>query len=272
MFGFGKKEEPKPGAANEKMLKKVVKGNYKINSDGTIDADAVEIEGLGVVSIFNEIGQFNKIKQHFKCGYNKLTSLKGCPEEVGADFDCSGNQLISLEDSPTKVGGSYNCSSNKIKSLKGSPAEIKMMFAFMNNQVSDLAGHPKKANTVMCSGNPGKFTEEQIRAVCTVGSKVKTESKIHEESESQFIENVLGTRVLCYDSGPKTLDRYTILFLDYERERDGSYYALGSSENPFHSYGFGQHVSAKMGRHLGKPIKFRNLPPDVQKFVKQDIE
>jgi hypothetical protein len=33
----------------------------------------------------------------------------------------------------------------------------------------------------------------------------------------------------------------------------------------------GQHCAAMPGRHLGKRVAIKNLPPDVQKFVKQSF-
>lgn len=41
-----------------------------------------------------------------------LTSLDGCPEEVGGLFACSGNQLLSLKDAPKKVGLRFACYDN----------------------------------------------------------------------------------------------------------------------------------------------------------------
>jgi len=40
--------------------------------------------GLSIISI-----QFNIVKGDFYCNYNKLTSLKGYPKEIGRDFICS---------------------------------------------------------------------------------------------------------------------------------------------------------------------------------------
>jgi hypothetical protein len=48
-----------------------------------------------------------------------LTSLEGCPSEVGGDFFCHKNKLTSLEDihkQIKKIGGDFFCNGNKIKS------------------------------------------------------------------------------------------------------------------------------------------------------------
>lgn len=44
--------------------------------------------------------KFNKIEGDFFCGFNKLESLKGCPEIVNGNFSCNNNNLKSLKFSP----------------------------------------------------------------------------------------------------------------------------------------------------------------------------
>ncbi len=77
--------------------------------------------------------------------------------------------------------------------------------------------------------------------------------------------------VRLYDNGGKTLDRYTAIYMD-EVERPGLYSARGMSEQPFSPQGFGCYTSAMPGRHLGKRIKFEELPVDCQKLVLQDTQ
>lgn len=77
-----------------------------------------------------------------------------------------------------------------------------------------------------------------------------------------------------YDNGGKTFDRYTAVFEDrpYTRNmRDPRVEALAFSENPFHPQGFGQHTSAMPGRHLGKRIELKDLPPKARQFVEQNL-
>lgn len=81
-----------------------------------------------------------------------------------------------------------------------------------------------------------------------------------------------GTELRVYDNGGKTFDRYTIIPPRYakdSRERNGMWFAIGASENPFHPQGFGMHVAAEPGTHLGKRIHWDSLPVDVQKFARQ---
>ena len=35
---------------------------------------------------------FGKVDGNFYCYHNRLTSLSGCPSEVGGNFDCSNNK------------------------------------------------------------------------------------------------------------------------------------------------------------------------------------
>jgi hypothetical protein len=72
-----------------------------------------------------------------------------------------------------------------------------------------------------------------------------------------------------YDNGGKTLDRYEVVYDAYCG--DGLYEGVGMSEHPFHPQGFGQHGEVKPGRHLGKRIKFEDLPADCQKLVMSDL-
>lgn len=75
-----------------------------------------------------------------------------------------------------------------------------------------------------------------------------------------------------YDNGGETLDRYTAVYMDQPEYQPGTFYARGMSENPFHPQGFGQGCIAMPGRHLGKKIKFEQLPKDCQKLILQDLK
>lgn len=86
----------------------------------------------------------------------------------------------------------------------------------------------------------------------------------------------MNATLRIYDNGGKTLDRFTILpprsAADYRG--DGAknwgapwgWAALGASEFPYSPGGFGQHVTATPGRHLGRRIGWDALPRDVRLF------
>ena len=91
--------------------------NYTINPDGSIDVD-------GDVLLYNRRLKklpldFNIVSGYFNCSWEKLTSLKGCPKEVGGDFYCSYNKLTSLEHSPLIICGLFYCVDNPLESLNG---------------------------------------------------------------------------------------------------------------------------------------------------------
>ena len=85
--------------------------NYTINPDGSIDVN-------GDVYINFDITEFplrfNKVYGNFDCGYNNLTTLKGCPKWVGGYFSCVYNKLRDLEYSPDYVGGWFDCYDNQL--------------------------------------------------------------------------------------------------------------------------------------------------------------
>lgn len=90
----------------------------------------------------------------------------------------------------------------------------------------------------------------------------------------ESIQKVNGNRIRVYDNGGEdakngTLDRITVVFLDFEKERNGSYQAVAASET---GSGFYQHTSAQLGRHLGKEISFSDLNPRLQKMIKNEFE
>ena len=78
------------------------------------------------------------------------------------------------------------------------------------------------------------------------------------------------TKVRIYDNGGETLDRYTAVYLDEPEYQPGTFASRGMSEQPFHPQGFGQCCIAMPGKHLGKRIKFEQLPKDCQKLILQD--
>jgi hypothetical protein len=57
---------------------------------------------------------------HFSCSDNSsLTSLEGCPKEVGGYFWCySNSSLTSLKGCPKEVGGDFYCYNNSRKFTK----------------------------------------------------------------------------------------------------------------------------------------------------------
>jgi len=76
--------------------------------------------------------------------------------------------------------------------------------------------------------------------------------------------------VRLYDNGGTTVDRYTAVYMDEPEYKPGVYAARGMSARPFHPQGVGLYCTAMPGRHLGKRIRFDELPEDCQRLVLQD--
>ena len=68
--------------------------------------------------------KFGMVTGTFNCSYNMLTSLKGCPKQVGGTFYCYHNNLTNLKGAPTQIGGNFSCSKNNLTSLKGCPTHV----------------------------------------------------------------------------------------------------------------------------------------------------
>jgi hypothetical protein len=65
--------------------------HYKINDDLTIDVKRdLNLTNKNLVKIPDYI-QFNEVTGDFRCKYNQLTSLKGCPRHVTGYFYCGKN-------------------------------------------------------------------------------------------------------------------------------------------------------------------------------------
>jgi len=78
-------------------------------------------------------------------------------------------------------------------------------------------------------------------------------------------------RFLCFDNGGESFDRYTVFYKRHGWE-PWRYY-IAASSRPFDPQGFGQHGETppfwrrKDAAHIGQPIRFAKLPPDVQRFA-----
>lgn len=77
----------------------------------------------------------------------------------------------------------------------------------------------------------------------------------------------VATRVKVYDDGDKSFDRYTVVLDEPGTRAGGDFAALGLSDNPGHPQGFSQFTTAHDGPHLGKRIKFSDLPDGVRKHA-----
>lgn len=104
--------------------------------------------------------------------YNKL-DIPFKIKEMTGDFYCIDTSLSSLENSPEKIRGGFYCFSNKLTNLLYSPKYIGKNFNCSSNNITSLEGCPKYVGgDFKIYDNPGKFTEQEVRAVCDVKGSV----------------------------------------------------------------------------------------------------
>lgn len=84
----------------------------------------------------------------------------------------------------------------------------------------------------------------------------------------RFMPSGTPRYILAYDS-PDYIDRYTVIYTK-KSVGWGRFTLVSMSGAPFHPQGFCQHSeieSQRIGKHLGKRIKFADLPEDCQRVV-----
>ena len=126
---------------------------YNINDD--LSVDVYYRNGVYIRDIkFDKLPvKFNKIDYWFILESNGLTTLEGCPVEVGNGFACKDNLITSLEGCPTITNkSSFNVYSNKLTSLVGSPKEVEQMYCD-DNLLTNLKGSPEIVNDTFCCSN-----------------------------------------------------------------------------------------------------------------------
>jgi hypothetical protein len=115
--------------------------NWSINSEGLVDV------GGGVdltLEVLNKLPlNFGHVNGDFKCSYNQLTNLEGCPRSVGGDFWCAYNELTSLEGCPKSVNGGFYCHYNNLTSLQYGPQIVGGDFYCDKNKLTSLQGGPQ---------------------------------------------------------------------------------------------------------------------------------
>lgn len=96
--------------------------------------------------------------------------------------------------------------------------------------------------------------------------------------KERLIPNNTPRYIRCYDNQGESLDRYTVVYTGrYTHKTGRAFWYLGMNSAPFHPQGIGQHgesmyqpIDRPTYSHLGKKIKFEDLPEDCKKAVIQD--
>lgn len=126
--------------------------NYTINDDYTIDVYGdVSLSDCNLTEFPSYI-QFGTVKGDFYCGFNQLTSLRGCPKKVEGSFNCTYNKLTTLKGAPREVGGNFYCNNNKLTSLEWAPKKVSKKF--------------------FCEGNTIKFIKDDVNKICKVEKSI----------------------------------------------------------------------------------------------------
>ncbi len=121
----------------DSICKKYDIENYTINGDGSIDVDSsVSISGR---SLYKLPLNFRKVKDNFSCTNNQLTSLEGCPIEIGGSFACGGNRITSFKRCPKSINGSFfDCTGNNIRDFYGFPDFWEGALFIFNNPIFEI--------------------------------------------------------------------------------------------------------------------------------------
>lgn len=92
--------------------------------------------------------------------------------------------------------------------------------------------------------------------------------------------------IRCYDNGGKTADRFTVVFTrtgqtgsNRQVKQNSGHLYVSMSAMPYHPQGFCQHGESQHNpidyptySHLGKKIKFDDLPLDCKELVRDNYK
>jgi len=106
-------------------------------------------------------------------------------------------------------------------------------------------------------------------------------TKKQAERIKNLLPNGIPKHIRVYDNGGETADRFMVVFTGrYGHKTGKNTWILTMSAAPFSPQGVGIHSTMPYNQrpdvptysHLGKKIKFTNLPEDCQKCVLQDYK
>ena len=97
----------------------------------------------------------------FNCSHNKLTSLKGCPEEVYGYFNCSFNHITRLDKCPEKIVDFFDCSENSLLvDISNLPSNYQEIII---NNCPKITKFPNQINNILKFWYPTGWVRRRIK-------------------------------------------------------------------------------------------------------------
>jgi hypothetical protein len=100
---------------------------------------------------------------------------------------------------------------------------------------------------------------------------------MNNKRENNLMPNGKPKYIRCYDNQGETSDRYTVVYTGHYTHKTGrQHWYTGMSGSPFHPLGIVDHgesdtqIDYPSYGHLGKKIKFDDLPEDCKTLVIRD--
>ena len=139
--------------------------NLRVTVDGDVDLSKTNFDRLPV--------NFKKVTGKFTVANSALTTLEGCPEEVGKWFNCSYTRITDFVGGPKKINTSgqehsstYYANNNlSLKSLKG------------------IAENAEELNLGFCKAlEEFDYLPKEVKRITACVTSVKTLSGIHKKA------------------------------------------------------------------------------------------
>lgn len=157
----------------------------------------------------------HSISGNFQCKDNDLTTLEGCPSQVGDYFWCQNNMLTSLKGCPSQVGGGFQCQYNQLTSLEHCPSRVGGDFWCHENKLTSLHNIHEHISNIgrnfVCKNNPiqshilGLMMIEIGREISTGLGNGTDVDEILNKWKNQGRKGVLGCQRDLIDAGYKEL-------------------------------------------------------------------
>jgi len=150
-----------------------VQGNYNCDGNKLISLDGIAtIKSLSFsenrISSLDGYG-FESVQFYdFFFLDNKVTSLKGSPNNVKGSYDCSLNPITSFEGGPTNINHNfYGMELKNLQSLNGFPKYIASnVFLSMTDMLRIFPDYTKNDRNVII---------QTIRDICNVGGRISVD-------------------------------------------------------------------------------------------------